>query len=116
VATIRRALVDALVRRGVDGEALVPWYFPTIDDYRARLTRRGFEVRTMVLFPRPTPLPTDLLSWLETFGESFTRALPAADRDAYLREMQEALRPSLCDERGSWTADYTRLRFAAFKP
>ena len=39
VDTIRAALVDAMNRRGIDGEALVPWYFPTPGDYAARLER-----------------------------------------------------------------------------
>ena len=37
VATIKRALIDALRRRGLDGDALNPWYFPTVEDYSARL-------------------------------------------------------------------------------
>src|SRR5579883_1542732 len=39
VHAIRTALVDALARRGVDGEARVPWYFPTAGHYATRLER-----------------------------------------------------------------------------
>jgi hypothetical protein len=67
------------------------------------------------LIPRPTPLPGDVTAWLETFAESFTAPLPAADRHAFLAEVQEALRPKLCDAEGKWTADYIRLRFSATK-
>ena len=115
VDTIRRALVEGLARRGVDGEARVPWYFPTVEDYDARLARGKFEIHSIVLFPRPTPLPGDVTAWLHTFAESFTSALPAAGRDAYLAEVREALRPALCGADGTWTADYVRLRFAALK-
>lgn len=116
VETIRRALVEALHRRGIDGNPLVPWYFPTIEDYSARLRKAGFVVSYISLFPRPTPLPGDLSSWLENFAENFLRPLPAAARPAYLEEVREALRPKLCDANGNWTADYVRLRFAAQKP
>ena len=116
VETIRVALVDALGRRGIDGEALVPWYFPTIEDYSARLRNAGFVISYISLFPRPTPLPGDVTAWLETFAENFLRALPAARRPAFLEDVREALRPKLCDASGNWTADYVRLRFAAQKP
>jgi SAM-dependent methyltransferase len=113
VRTIRDALVAALARRGVDGEARVPWYFPTPGDYATRLERGGFRVDWMALFPRPTPLPGDILGWLETFAGSFTSALPAAERAGYLHEVQRDLEPQLRDADGTWVADYVRLRFRA---
>ncbi len=116
VARICAALVAALDRRGFDGCAAIPWYFPTVEDYRARLERRGFAVRSIALIRRPTPLPGDMAGWLETFAESFTRALPPAEASAYIAEVVEALRPALRDAEGRWTADYVRLRFAATKP
>lgn len=116
VATIKAALVAALDRRGFDGESASPWYFPTVEDYGARLAAQGFEVKTIALIPRPTPLPGDITGWLETFAESFTAILPVAARPAFIEEVREALRPALCDTAGNWTADYVRLRFAAAKP
>jgi hypothetical protein len=71
---------------------------------------------SIALIPRPTPLPGDITGWLDTFCESFTTALPERDRPAFIEEVREALRPSLCDAEGNWTADYVRLRFAARKP
>jgi SAM-dependent methyltransferase len=115
VAKIRKALVEALNRRGVDGEAASLWYFPTVEDYSLQLTRGGFVVNYIALIPRPTPLPGDVTGWLETFAESFTTALPLAERPSYVAEVREALRPELCDAGGRWTADYVRLRFAANK-
>ena len=116
VAKIKKALVEALNRRGIDGEAAVPWYFPTVEDYSQHLTSGGgFEISYMALIPRPTPLPGDVTGWLETFAESFTSTLPLAERPSYIAEVREALRPELCDAEGKWTADYTRLRFAANK-
>jgi SAM-dependent methyltransferase len=113
VATIRGALEAGLRARGVDPASANPWYFPTPEEYGARLAAAGFAVKTIVLFPRPTPLPGDVVGWLETFAESFTNALPPADRPAFLAEVRDALRPRLADADGRWTADYVRLRFAA---
>jgi trans-aconitate methyltransferase len=115
VATIRTALHAALGRRGIDAHRLDPWYFPTTADYGARLRAAGFHVGSIALIPRPTPLPGDVIGWLETFAESFTAALRAQDRPAFLVEVREALRPTLCDASGVWSADYVRLRFAARK-
>ena len=116
VATIEAALLAALARRGIDGRAVHPWYFPTDAEYRARLAACGFAVDYSALIPRPTPLPGDVTGWLETFAESFAAALPAAERPAFFDEVREALRPRLCDANGRWTADYVRLRFKARKP
>jgi SAM-dependent methyltransferase len=115
VAKIKKALVDALERRGLDGEAAVPWYFPTAEEYSALLNKAGFSISTIALIPRPTLLPGDVTGWLETFGESFTACLPPSERPAYVSEVREALLPELSDAEGKWTADYVRLRFAAAK-
>ncbi len=116
VAKISAALSAALARRNIDAAAFNPWYFPTVEDYCARLQRRSFVVRYIALIPRPTLLPGDIVGWLETFAEAFTAAVEPAERPALLAEVRDALRLELCDSRGQWTADYVRLRFAADKP
>jgi SAM-dependent methyltransferase len=117
VAKIVAALDRALARRGLDAASLNPWYFPSAEEYRKRLEARGFEVRSIALFPRPTPLPGDVTGWLETFAESFTRGLGAGERQPFLAEVRDALRPELVDPSGVWVADYVRLRFwAALRP
>ena len=113
---IMTALVAALDRRGLDGRAAVPWYFPTPAEYGGLLEAQGLRVRAIDLIPRPTPLPGDIVGWLETFAENFTRQVPAAERAGFLNEVAAALRPHLCSADGAWTADYVRLRFAADKP
>lgn len=115
VQKIRTALVVALRKRGIDGEARVPWYFPTPGDYATHLERGGFRVDSIALIPRPTPLPGDVVGWLETFGEAFTNALPPQARAEYLQEVREVLESQLRDETGKWVADYVRLRFTATK-
>jgi SAM-dependent methyltransferase len=116
VATIVTALEAALRARGVDPGPLNPWYFPTDEQYRALLSARGFLVRTCTLFPRLTPLPGDVVGWLETFAQRFAAALPEPERPAFFRSVMEACRPTLCDADGRWNADYVRLRFSATRP
>lgn len=73
-------------------------------------------VNTIALIPRPTPLPGSLVAWLETFAQSFVASLPPAERDVFLKEVEELCRPTLCDTAGKWTVDYVRLLFSATKP
>lgn len=114
VAAIAVALCATLERYGIANPAsLFPWYFPTPDDYRERLERAGFQVEYIALIPRPTPLPTGMRGWLETFAIPFTKSVVEEKRAAFLDEVTERLRPVLCDEKGRWTADYMRLRFLA---
>jgi SAM-dependent methyltransferase len=113
VAAIVTAMIAALARRGHDGAARICWYFPTPEDYASRLEGHGFGVESIELIPRPTPLPTDMRGWLETFGENFVSMLPADERGEVLDEAVALLRPSLCAPDGRWTADYVRLRFRA---
>jgi SAM-dependent methyltransferase len=113
VAAIVVALQAVLARRGIDGAALNPWYFPTPDEYRGRLERRGFSVERIELIPRPTSLPTGMGAWLETFADPFLLAIPEVERAPARAEAVHLLRHVLRDNSGRWTADYVRLRFAA---
>jgi trans-aconitate methyltransferase len=113
VKTLQSALIEELDQRGHDGQAANPWYFPTVEDYSARLIGAGFQIRYIALIPRPTPLPGDVMDWLFTFCGCFTAVLPDAERRDYLDHVRERIRPHLCDANGKWTADYVRLRFEA---
>ena len=116
VAAIRTALHAMLARRGMAAEGYDPWFFPSPEAYRGRLERHGFVVKDMQLIPRPTMLPTQMADWLQTFGEPFLKALPREERSAALAQTVDLLRPALCDEMGTWRADYVRLRFKARLP
>lgn len=113
VAAITVALLAVLARRGIDGEALHPWYFPAPDEYRARLQQHGFTVETIELIPRPTPLPAGMSAWLGVFAAPFLVRLSSEERAAMCDEVVGLLKPALCDRAGDWTADYVRLRYAA---
>jgi trans-aconitate methyltransferase len=116
VAKIVGAILEALARRGIDGAALNPWYFPTVEDYSSRLGAAGFRVEHALLVPRPTELPGDVGAWVGTFAQSFSAVLAPAERHTFIEEVRATLRPQLCDAQGRWWADYIRLRFKAVKP
>ncbi|NNG05803.1 MAG: methyltransferase domain-containing protein [Inquilinus sp.] len=113
VAAIVTALTAVLAGRGVDFASISPWYFPTVDAYHGRLEAHGFGVDTIESIPRPTPLPGAMEDWLETLAAPAFRVLSERERAAARDKAVALLRPALCDERGRWTADYVRLRFAA---
>lgn len=113
VAAISTAILAVLRAHGIDGEARWPWYFPTPAEYAERLETRGFVVLRMELIPRPTPLPTGMRGWLDTFANPFLAGVSDEDRADILGEVTSLLAPSLRGRAGAWTADYVRLRFAA---
>jgi SAM-dependent methyltransferase len=115
VAAVVTAVLAVLARRGIDGKARHPWYFPTTEDYAGKLSAAGFTVGSISLIPRPTALPTDMMGWLDTFSGAFFTDFEPNDRSEALSEAVALLRPSLCDGQGRWTADYVRLRFQAWK-
>ncbi len=116
VARIVAAVGRALVRRGHPADSGNPWYFPSVDQYRAKLEGQGFTVREMSLFPRPTRLPGDVGGWLDTFAAPFLSVLSPAHRKAAREEAVAELQPVMADPSGVWWADYVRLRFVAVKP
>lgn len=111
-AAIVTALLAVARREGLPDALAKPWYFPTEAAYARVLEGAGFAVTRMVLFPRPTPLAAGMRAWLEVFRASLFDAC-GDRREAALDAAVDLLEPSLCDERGNWTADYVRLRFEA---
>lgn len=111
VGAIHTAVRAVLGKHGITLGA--PWYFPSADEYRSVLEANGFAIDRIVLFPRPTPLPTGLRGWLETFGGHMLDSLPHDDRARAIDEIEALLAPALRDQQGQWTADYVRLRFRA---
>jgi SAM-dependent methyltransferase len=115
VERIRSALHAALRRRGIDPKAVDPWYYPSAEDYAQLLADAGFTVAYIELIARPTKLPGEITSWLETFAQPFTKTVDASDRASFVAEVVNELAPQLRDARGNWFADYVRLRFKALK-
>ena len=113
VRSVREAFRSALRVRGIDSNKVDPWYFPTAQQYQARLEARGFSVTSILLFPRPTPLRGDVTHWLKLFAQPFLEAVNDADRARLIDEVRTHLKPRLRGADGIWTVDYVRLRFAA---
>jgi hypothetical protein len=84
-------------------------------EYAARLDRHGSTVRDIALIPRPTPLPTGVRGWLETFARATLDRLPAGDLEPFLEDVEALLWPEICDREGTWTAHHLRLRFVAHR-
>lgn len=116
IAAICVALRAVLTRHGFGHLEDGVNYYPSVEGYRARLERHGFEVRSIQLIPRPTPLPdSGMDGWLRTFRRGVIESLPAELRETVICETVALLEPVLRDEQGKWTADYVRLRFHAVK-
>lgn len=115
VAAIVTAMRAVALRRGGDAALAHPWFFPSPAIYRRKLEARGFSVRRAGLFPRPTPLPTGMASWLKLFRKPFFDQFENEAENA-LAEAVELLAPALCDGDGNWSADYVRIRVEAVKP
>ncbi len=113
IAAIVAALHTSLARRGIDARSRSPWYFPAANEYRARLEAGGFTVDRIELFARPTPLPTGMSAWLETFAQPFFTGLDPATRREIAAEVETLLAAELREPSGRWVADYVRLRFCA---
>lgn len=113
ITTIMNALVHVLCRRAPNGSVAFPWYFPTAEEYQAKLEAGGFLVDSIELFPRPTTLSTDLGRWLDTFAHPIFSQLPSEERSTVGEEVIRLLEPTLRDAQGHWTLDYVRIRFAA---
>lgn len=113
VAAIVTAMNGALEAAGLTG--LSPWDFPSPSLQKQRLKQAGFDVTTLALIPRPTPLPTGISGWLRTFAGPFIGAL-AVERQVQILVDAERRMSALHDPVEGWMADYVRLRFAAHKP
>lgn len=115
VAAVVTSLHGALSGLGHAVPQPGPWDFPRPEAQQARLETAGFAITSIALIPRPTPLPTGIAGWLETFAAPYLAHLPVADRAAVLTRTETLLSP-LRDHTGGWWADYVRLRFVAVKP
>lgn len=122
IAAIRAALTAVLARFEIDAEIHAASFYPSPAHYADLLAATGFEVRSIELIPRPTPLPggVDGMSrWLNTFRNGVLDRLAPVDRERAVNDIVAMLRPILYDSRqqvdGLWTADYVRLRFHAEK-
>ena len=93
-------------------------YFPPLDEYVTLLESRDFHVVYSDHFERPTPLDggeEGMRRWLGMFGWDYLSPLTPSQREEVVAHVENTARSTLYAE-GSWTADYWRIRFEAFKP
>ena len=116
VATITTAVKQSfreLLHREVD----FGWYFPSIGEYASLLEKHDLDVRSALLFDRPTPLEDGemgLRNWIQMFGERVFHNVPDEVKQQILESIEEKTYDRLYNN-GQWTADYTRLRIVAYK-
>ena len=94
----------------------VPFYFPGIGEYASLVEQAGFQVRTALLFDRPTELKgkDGLRDWIEMFVKVPFAKVKEDDKEAIIEGAVEQLEPVLY-KNGKWHADYVRLRMKALK-
>ncbi len=115
IAAIRAAMQAVLAPYNIDSETIAASFYPSPALYRRLLEEAGFNVQSIDLIPRPTPLPNGMESWLNTFRNGVFDRLSPPDRAQALARTIEILEPILRDHDGNWIADYVRLRFHATK-
>lgn len=118
IAAIRTALRAVLKAHHFRVEPQETSYYPTADAFRTILEKAGLIVSFCEIIPRPTPLPTGMSGWLNTFRGGFidSAGVPPEKRGQIIEDVRALLRPVLADEAGNWIADYVRIRFAAHLP
>jgi len=116
IQTIRMALYNALMHRGIDPSQYDPWSYLGDGSATKMLQGAGFETRSVTLIRRPTDLPGDIGPWLETFAGSFLQAVAQDQHPQLIDEVRDALQAQLFDPHNKWVADYVRLRFKVVKP
>ena len=111
IAAIQVAIRSVLAHRG--WETNIHRYYATPAEYSARLETHGFSVSHIELIPRPTPLPTGIRGWLETFERATLDRVPLTSARRFWRTWRT------CSERKSatrtatgphTTCDYASLR------
>ncbi len=93
------------------------WYFPSIGEYATLLEKHDLDVRSALLFERPTPLEEGemgLRNWLQMFGEQVFHNVSGDMKQKILERTEEKTRDRLFNN-DQWIADYTRLRIVAYK-
>lgn len=116
VASLIRILTPVLAARGIAFAERNPWRSPDPDSWTTDLQATGNRISSMERFARPTPLPTSLGDWIDTFGNGLLTGLDASARSEIKADAEAAAAPIHRRRDGTWVLDYVRLRFVAIKP
>ncbi|MBE9070299.1 class I SAM-dependent methyltransferase [Leptolyngbya cf. ectocarpi LEGE 11479] len=115
IQTLISAVEDVVKRNPDMGTFSNPWYFPSVDEYKNKLQENGFQINSIKLIPRPTPLQTGVKEWLKIFTNYIIADMPKKLEQSFLCEVENAVREKLYSDERGWVADYVRLRFHASK-
>ena len=94
----------------------MPFYFPSISEYSSLVENAGLEVRTALLFDRPTLLkgPDGLGDWIRMFVKTPFEGIPETEKDMIITDAVSSMRNELFSD-GNWYADYVRIRMRVVK-
>jgi SAM-dependent methyltransferase len=118
IAAIRTALRAVLGAQGFNPDSAGGQTYLTAEAFTEIHAAAGFTDIEARIIPRPTPLPTGIRGWLQTFRAGFLdeAGVPEEARDRVVDAVEALLAPALRDQAGNWCADYVRLRWQARKP
>lgn len=123
VAEVHAAVTSALLHRGVAAQTArdsAPWWFGSQRDFRGLLEGAGFAVEVLETELRQTELTAGseggIRGWVRLFASTMLACLPAADREAAVEEVAEALEGVGRREDGGMWVNYVRVRFVARRP
>ncbi len=115
VAKIVEAMEQVFAQNEAFGDFVNPWFFPSVEVYQKALHEGGFDVESVALIERPTPLKAGVEAWLRVFSKGITHHLSEIQVTEFIAQTTALLEPQLYTQDSGWVADYMRLRFYAKK-
>ena len=113
LAAVLTALGAAGQKHGGNRELANPFFAPTGDEFSSLLKRYGFIIDRLEVEPRITPAETSLMNWISTIFHPFFDQFDDSIRSSVRSEVENLLKPVLCDTGGRWYVDHVRLRVRA---
>ena len=112
--SIIKAMQEVFNKNKSYGKFINPWYFPSDTEYKELLEKYGFEVKSIKLASRPTPID-DISNWLNIFSNGIISHLSNDKQIKFNEEVRNILKSKLCDENNNWIVPYVRIRIEAIK-
>jgi len=123
MADIHAAIIAALLHRGVDpatARGSSPWWFGTVEEYRALLEGAGFTVELIETELRQTQLTSceggGVGGMVRLFAAEMLKCLPEDQWDGAVKEIEDVMEGVGRRSDGGMWANYVRLRFVARRP
>lgn len=108
VKKMRKAIETA-----VPNEAeLCPWTFPSLPEFTGLLKSHGFQVDSIEIFERPTPM-TDPVDWVRMFGSAYFEEDNSGNESPLIQDIAAVLPEYFEKKDDFYMIDYVRLRWKA---